>query len=142
MRKKAFITGGLLVLMLLLSNTAFAQTLQLNSEEISEIKTEINAGKSVKDVLQAHNISMDAIRNTLAETSLAKGHHKLTNTRIATIAKKLGVSVSDIQSEINTGKSLQEILQTHNITKEQIRNVLAEQTGNDHPIKKVRTNKK
>ena len=42
MRKKAFFTGGLLVLMLLLSNTAFASNLQLNSEEVNKIKTEIN----------------------------------------------------------------------------------------------------
>jgi uncharacterized protein (DUF433 family) len=139
MRKKAFITGGLLVLMLLLSNTAFASTLQLNSDEITKIKTEINAGAPVKDVLKSHNISMEAIRSTLAETGIGKSHHKLTNTQIANIATKLGVTVTGIQAEIDAGKSMSEILKNHNLTKEQIRNVLSsEQVNTDQ---KMRTGK-
>ena len=134
MRKKAFITGGLLVLMLLLSNTAFASTLQLNSEEITKIKTEINAGTPIKDVLKSHNISMDAIRSTLAETGIGKDHHKLSNTQITEIAKKLGVNANDIQTEITAGKSMPEILKAHNITKEQIRSVLAEYSPSDKSL--------
>ncbi len=129
MRKKAFITGGLLVLMLLLSNTAFASTLQLNSDEVTKIKSEINAGTPVKDVLRSHNITMSAIRSTLAETGIGNSHHKLTNTQIANIATKLGVTVSGIQSEIDAGKSMPEILKSHNLTKEQIRNVLLSEQG-------------
>lgn len=72
MRKKAFFTGGLLVLMLLLSNTAFASNLQLNSEEVNKIKTEINAGKPVKDVLKEHNITMDDIRSSLQKQEWEK----------------------------------------------------------------------
>ncbi len=138
MRKKAFITGGLLVLMLLLSNRAFASTLQLNNDEINKIKTEINAGAPVRDVLKSHNISMEAIRSTLAETGMGKDHHKLTNTQITNIAKKLGVNITDIQSEIAAGKSMPEILRTHNITKEQIRNILKDQ----NPIEKQTRGKK
>lgn len=134
MRKKAFFTGGLLVLMLLLSNTAFASNLQLNSEEITKIKTEINAGTPIKDVLKSHNISMDAIRSTLAETGIGKDHHKLSNTQITEIAKKLGVSANDIQTEITAGKSMPEILKAHNITKEQIRSVLAEYSPSDKSL--------
>lgn len=134
MRKKAFITGGLLVLMLLLSNTAFASTLQLNSEEITKIKTEINSGKPVRDVLKSHHISMEAIRSTLAETGAGKDRHKLTNTQITNIAKKLGVNITDIQSEIAAGKSMPEILKSHNITKEQIRSILKDQNSVEKPV--------
>ena len=69
-------------------------------------------------------------------------HRMITAERIADMATKLGLNADEIQKELDAGKKLPEILQQHNITKEQIRNVLAEQTGNDHPIKKVRTNKK
>jgi len=141
MRKKAFITGGLLVLMLLLSNTAFASTLQLNSEEITKIKTEINSGKPVRDVLKSHNISMEAIRSTLAETGIGKDHHKLTNTQITNIAKKLGVNITDIQSEIAAGKSMPEILKSHNITKEQIRNILKDQNPIEKQVRGKRVRK-
>lgn len=143
MRKKAFFTGGLLVLMLLLSNTAFASNLQLNTEEVNKIKTEINAGKPVKDVLKEHNITMDDIRSTLAETGMGKSHHKLSNTQIAFIAKKLGLNTNDVQTEIAAGKSLPEILKAHNLTKEQIRSAVAEQTPvGKPPLRKERTPKR
>lgn len=134
MRKKALITGGLLVLMLLLSNTAFASNLQLNSDEVNKIKTEINAGTPIKDVLKAHNITMENIRSTLAGTGIGKDHHKLSNTQITEIAKKLGVNADDVQTEINAGKSMPEILKAHNITKDQIRSVLAEHTPSDKSL--------
>jgi CRISPR/Cas system CSM-associated protein Csm2 small subunit len=127
--------------MLLLSNTAFAQTLQLNNDEITKIKTEINQGKPVQDVLRSHNIDMNKIRSTLAETELAKGNHKITNTQISNIAKKLGIDASDIQTEITAGKSLNQIFQAHNITQDQIRTVLAEQQTDNHTVKKVRSKK-
>ena len=83
MRKRVFITGGLLALFLLLSSsTAFAQSLKLSSEEIATIKTEINSGMPVKDVLKAHNISMDAIRSALGSTAFGKSKAKLSNTQI------------------------------------------------------------
>ncbi len=130
MRKRVFITGSLLALFLLLSSsTVFAQSLKLSSEEITTIKTEINSGKPVRDVLRAHNIGMDTIRAALAATHLGKNKQKLTNTQIVNIATKLNLDPSVVQSEINSGKSFQEILKTHNITQEQIRQVFEQEVN-------------
>ena len=130
MRKRVFITGGLLALFLLLSSsTAFAQSLKLSSEEIATIKTEINSGMPVKDVLKAHNISMDAIRSALGSTAFGKSKAKLSNTQIASVAAKLGLDPVVVQAEIDSGKTFHEILQNHNITPDQIRKVLADEFG-------------
>lgn len=133
MRKKVFFTGGLLALFLLISsNTAFAQTLALSSEEIASIKTEIQSGKSVKEVLQAHNISMDKIRSVLGATPLGKERAKLSNTQIASIAAKLGIDPETVQQQIDAGKSLKEILRAHNVSTEQIRSAFEEVVGVSH----------
>lgn len=130
MRKKVFITGGLLALFLLLSSsTAFAQSLKLSSDEIATIKTEINSGKPVRDVLKAHHISMDAIRSALGSTGMGKHKAKLSNTQIASIATKLGLDPVAIQAEIDSGKTFQQILKTHNITPDQIRKVFTDEIG-------------
>lgn len=132
MRKKVFITGGLLALMLILSSgTAFAQSLKLSNDEITTIKTEITAGKPVKDVLRDHNITMGQIKSALGDTRYAKEHFKLTNTQIASIASKLGLDVSVVQSEIAAGKSLPEILKSHNITPDQLRSVIGSEMGHE-----------
>lgn len=62
---------------------------------------------------------------------MGKDRHKLSNTQIAFIAKKLGVNTNDVQTEIAAGKSLPEILKAHNLTKEQIKGAIAEQTPAD-----------
>lgn len=130
MRKKVFITGSLLALFLLISSsTAFAQSLQLSSDEVATIKTEIHSGKPIKDVLKDHNISMNQIRAALGSTGIGKHRTKLSNTQISTIATKLGLDAVEVQSEIDSGKSLQEILKAHNITQDQIRQVFGEITG-------------
>lgn len=139
MRKKVFITGGLLALMLILSSsTAFAQSLKLSSDEISTIKTEITAGKPIKDVLKSHNITMSQIKSALGDTGYAKEHFKLTNTQIAAIATKLGLDMSTVQSEIDAGKSLPEILKAHNITPDQLKSVLGSEMGHEKNMKKDR----
>lgn len=130
MRKKVFFTGGLLALFLLISsNTAFAQSLALSSDEIATIKTEIQSGKSVRDVLKEHNISMDKIRAALGSTPLGKERAKLSNTQIASIATKLGLDPQVVQSEIDQGKTLKDILKAHNITEEKIRAAFEEVVG-------------
>ncbi len=137
MRKKVFITGSLLALFLLISSsTAFAQSLQLSSDEVATIKTEIHSGKPIKDVLKDHNISMHQIRTALGSTGIGKHRTKLSNTQISTIAAKLGLDATQVQAEIDAGKSLPEILKTHNITQDQIRQVFGEITGVKHGTKK------
>ena len=137
MRKKVFITGSLLALFLLISSsTAFAQSLQLSSDEVATIKTEIHSGKPIKDVLKDHNISMNQIRTALGSTGIGKHRAKLSNTQISTIAAKLGLDATQVQSEIHAGKSLPEILKAHNITQDQIRQVFGEITGVKQGVKK------
>jgi hypothetical protein len=122
MRKRVFVTGGMIALLLILSSsTAFAANLQLNPNDIEIIKSEIASGKPIKDVLVEHQITMGQIREALGAVLDESGHHKLSNTQIATIATKLGLDVDQIQGEIADGKSLHEILQEHNITPEQMR---------------------
>lgn len=120
MRKKVFITGGMIALFLILSSsTAFAANLQLNPRDIAEIKSEIASGKPIKDVLVEHHITMGQIREALGSVLDESHRHKLSNTQIATIATKLGLDVDEIQGEIAEGKSLHDILKAHHITKDQ-----------------------
>lgn len=142
MRKKVFITGGLIALMLILSSsTAFAQSLKLSSDEISTIKTEITAGKPIKDVLKDHNITMGQIKSALGDTQYAKEHFKLTNTQIAAIATKLGLDVSILQAEVDSGKNLPEILKAHNITLDQVKEVLGSELGHKKDTKHSKIHK-
>lgn len=137
MRKKVFITGSLLALFLLISSsTAFAQSLQLSSDEAATIKTEIHSGKPIKDVLKDHNISMSKIRAALGSTGIGKHRTKLSNTQISTIASKLELDPVQVQSEIDAGKSLPEILKAHNITQDRIRQVFGEITTATGTVKK------
>ncbi len=126
MRKKVFITGGMIALFLILSSsTALAANLQLNPNDIASIRSEIASGKPIKDVLVEHHITMKQIRGALgavvddSENSLGK--HKLSNTQIATIATKLGLDPTEIENDIASGKSLHEILQANNITPDQMK---------------------
>lgn len=136
MRKKVFITGGLIALFLLLSSsTAFAQSLKLSSEEIALIKTEINSGIPVRDVLKAHHIGMNQIRAALGSTEMGKHRAKLSNTQISTIATKLGLDPVTILNEIDSGKTFQEILKAHNITKEMIKTALGDEIKPAHAKK-------
>lgn len=137
MRKKVFITGSLLALFLLISSsTAFAQSLQLSSDEVATIKIEIHSGKPIKDVLKDHNIGMNQIRAALGSTGIGKHRAKLSNTQISAIASRLGLNADQVQSEIDAGKSLPEILKAHNITQDQIRQVFGEITGVAPGLKK------
>ena len=121
MRKKVFITGGLLALMLILSSgTAYAAGLQLSPDEVATIRTEIQSGKPIKDVLEEHHITMGQIRGVL-QGGLESNGHKLSNTQIASIATKLGLDATAIQAEIASGKSLQQILKDHSITEDQLK---------------------
>lgn len=141
MRKRVFITGGLIVLMLIISsNTVFAQSLKLSQEEMTAIKTEIDSGKPVKDVFKKHNITMPKIRAFLGETGQGKDHMKLSNTQIATIASKLNLDPKIIQAEIDSGKSFAQILKDNNITKSQIMTLVGEE--NHHLNKQMKKNKK
>ena len=125
MRKKVFITGGLLALLLLLSSsTAFAQSLKLSPDEITSIKTELNAGTPVKQVLSSHGLTMDTIRTALGSTGIGKDHLKLTNTQIADMAAKLGLDPAQIQSEIDSGETFQQIMAAHNITLATVKSVV------------------
>jgi hypothetical protein len=121
MRKKVFITGGVIALFLILSSsTAFAANLQLNPNDVASIRSEIASGKPIKDVLLDHQISMRQIREALGAVVDEEGRHKLSNTQIATIATKLGLDPTHIENDIASGKSLHEILQANNITQEQV----------------------
>lgn len=140
MRKRVFITGGLIALMLIISsNTVFAQSLKLSQEEMTAIRTEIDSGKPIKDVLKKHNITMPKIRAFLGETGQGKDHIKLSNTQIATIASKLNLDPKTIQAEIDSGKSFAQILKDNDITKKQITELI---TQEDHYIKKQFTKTK
>ena len=122
MRKKVFITGGMIALFLILSSsTAFAANLQLNPNDVASIRSEIASGKPIKDVLEEHHITMRQIRGALGAVIDEEGRHKLSNTQIATIATKLGLDPTQIENDIASGKSLHEILLANNITPEQMR---------------------
>lgn len=122
MRKKVFITGGLLALFLILgSHAALAASLDLTSNDIAAIRSEIASGKPVKDVLEEHHITMAQIRAILGSAIGEHGRHKLSNTQIATIATNLGLDPNHVQSEIAEGKSLRDILNDHHITEQQLR---------------------
>lgn len=142
MRKRAFVTGGMIALILILgSSTAFAANLQLNPSEIALIKSEISSGKPIKDVLDEHHITMGQIRNALG-MALNKGG-KLSNTQIAMIATRLGLDASQIQSEIASGKTLIQVLKDHNITDAQLQTVFKTTSGLGQNIKRVaKTSKK
>lgn len=140
MRKKVLITGGLLALFLLLSSsTAFAQSLKLSPDEISSIRTEINSGTPVKDVLSSHGLTMDTIRTALGATGVGKEHIKLSNTQIADMATKLGLDPNEIQSEIDAGQTFQQIMTAHSITTANLKAVFGEEIhtakkqGKKHP---------
>ena len=98
--------------------TSVAEQLHLSPSDVASIKSEIAAGKSIKDVLAEHNITMDQIRSAIASVGSTGGH--LSNTQIAAIGAKLGLNATNIQNDINSGKSLQQILAEHDITNEQL----------------------
>ena len=126
MRKKVFITGGLIAIMLLISSTtAVAASMQLSSSEAAAIKTEVIAGKPIKDVLEEHHITMAQIRAALATG--ASGKHKLSNTQISNIASKLGLNLAQVQAEIAAGDTLPQILQANHITEDQLKAVFQEE---------------
>lgn len=158
MRKKAFIAGGVVALILLLGSTrAFAQSqsssnlregsmissvatkLRLSPSDVAAMKSEIAAGKPVKDVLAEHNISMDDIRAAIQ--SAYPQHKHLSNTQIAAIATKLGISATDVQSKINQGETLSQIMSDYNITPEKIRAVFQEEGISIHKDKKPHAKK-
>ena len=135
MRKRVLFTGAVLAVILLLGSTSaafassgsatavhgwtsVAEQLHLSPADVASIKSEIASGKSIKDVLSEHGITMNEIRNAISSAALDGGH--VSNTQIATIAAKLGLNATDIQNDINSGKSLQQILTEHNITNDQL----------------------
>lgn len=154
MRKKVFIAGGLLALIILLgSSTAFAQSpsktssrttnprihsevwiskvateLHLTSEDVAAMQAEIAAGKSIKDVFAEHNITMAQIRNALGTVSGSE-HVRLSNTQISNIAGKLGLDPVKVQADIASGETLPQILKKYNIGKAQLEEVFGQVSG-------------
>ena len=154
MRKKVFIAGGLLALIILLgSSTAFAQSpsktssgssqprihseawiskvateLHLTSDDVAKMQAEIAAGKSIKDVFAEHNITMDQIRNALGTISGSE-HVRLSNTQIANVAAKLGLDSVKVQADIASGETLPQILKKYNISKTQLEEVFGQMSG-------------
>ncbi len=145
MRKKVFITGGMIALFLILSSsTAFAANSPLNPSDIAEIKQELAAGKPVKDVLVEHQITLGKIRGILAamhDGGYELGRHKLSNTQIATIATKLGLDVDQVQNEIAQGETLHQILQNNNITLDDIRAAFGQRPNEKQGLKHLREGK-
>lgn len=157
MRKKAFIAGGVLALILLVGSTrAFAQSsssalregavissvatkLHLSPDDVAAIKSELAAGTSIKDVLAEHNISMDDIRAALASAYPQSKH--LSNTQIAAIAAKLGISATDVQAKIDRGETISQIMADYNITPDKIRAVFQEEGISIHKDKKPHAKK-
>lgn len=138
MRKKVFVTGGLLALFLILgSHAALAASLDLSSNEVAVIKSEIASGKPIKDVLEEHHITMAQIRSALGAVVNEQGRHKLSNTQIATIATKLGLDADLVQKEIASGKTLQQILGDHSITEEQLRAAFGAKAPTDRARKGI-----
>ena len=139
MRKKVFLMGSLIALMLIFaSSTAFAANLQLSADEAHSIKNEIASGRPIKDVLKEHNITMGQVRSALAgmkaEGFHGKSLHKLSNTQIATLAEKLGIDAGTLESEIDSGKNLPEILKDYGITREQLKETFSEwRNARPHP---------
>ena len=125
MRKKVFLAGGVIALFILIGTTthAYAQSAQaklnLSTDDITAMRAEIAAGKSVKDVLAEHNITLDKIRSAISVAYPQTKH--LSNTQIAAISAKFGINAADVQNEIAAGKSLQQIMKDHNITPDKLR---------------------
>lgn len=142
MRKKVFIAGSILALFLILGtraafadngqaekrrhaptefSAAIAERLQLSVDDVESIRVELASGKSAQEVLRERGITLDQIRAALG--SVAKQHHRLSNTELVTLAKRLGLDPVVIQSELEAGKSFREILRDHNVSADRIRDL-------------------
>lgn len=148
MRKKVFLAGSVLVLMLILGSglasaeashsspyhhghhglflEEIASKLNLSSEDIDAIKSEIRSGLSIRDVLANHGITMSDIRTALGTIT---NDHRLSNTQIQTLANKMGLDADEIQNEIDSGKSLHEIMRSHDITPEKVHATFGSRIG-------------
>jgi len=148
MRKKVFLAGSVLVLMLILGSglasaespqanphhhghhglflEEIASKLNLSSDDIESMKLEIKSGLSIRDVLANHGITMNDIREALGTVM---NDHRLSNTQIQTLANKMGLDADEIQAEIDSGKSLHEILKGHDITPEKVHATFGSRIG-------------
>jgi uncharacterized protein YidB (DUF937 family) len=66
-------------------------------------------------------------------------HRMITGERIADMATKLGLNADEIQKELDAGKKLPDILQQHNITKEQMENIFPHPQPSDKKITDIAT---
>lgn len=123
MRKRVFFVGAFIVIALLFASpVAFAEEVRLDRDEIMSMKKELQEGIPVKEVLEKHGITMGQIRSMLTKSGgFEHAGKKLTNTQIASIATTLGLDVDSVQADVESGKTLQEILQDNSITQDQMR---------------------
>jgi uncharacterized protein (DUF433 family) len=159
MRKKVFFIGGLLALIIILGAThAYAQsstpdlkhghgwndtvlsdlatTLNISPTDLAAMKTEVDSGKALKDVLAKHNITMDQVRAALATVSKSD-HRHMSNTAIMAVATKLGLDTASVQADIEAGLTFKQILKKNNITDAQLQTAFA---GMHPGIEKARSN--
>ncbi len=109
-------------------SAAIAERLQLSVDDVETIRVELASGKSAKEVLRERGITLDQIRAALG--SVAKQHHRLSNTELVTIAKRIGLDPTVIASELDAGKSFRDILRDHNVSADDVRKAFDEKHSN------------
>jgi len=125
-----------------------AQALNMN---VADLQTELRAGKSVADVAQEKNVSLDTVVNALT-ASLKDNLTQLLQTKpgtggpfgfgrgfgfgmgtmmgganssfLSTIAQALGMNVTDLQTELQAGKSVADVAQEKNVSLDTVVNAL------------------
>ena len=147
MRKKVFLMGSLLALVIILgASHAYAQAptvnvknggrwndtvladvatkLNISPTDLAAMKAEIDSGKAFKDVLAEHNLTMVQVRTALATVTQTE-HAHASNTAIMTLATKLGLNATSVQADIANGLTMKQILTKYNITNTQLQTALA-----------------
>lgn len=129
MRKKVFFSGALIALSLLIISTpTFAQGLRISNDEAQTMRTEIAAGKPVREVLTKHNISMQQIMRAMKSLQpITISGKKISRTQIATAVRSLGINPQEVQKEILAGTNFQDILKKYNLSEQDILNALEKQ---------------
>ena len=138
MKHKYLVSVGMGVLaLMLLTGTAFASAvstpsvstshkgIMLSDQQINTIasefgidavklKEEVVTGTKFKDILKQNNI-------TMAQLKAVFGNRTPTSQMISAFASKFNLDPTQIQTELQSGKTLKDILKEHNITAQQIR---------------------
>lgn len=97
-----------------------ATKLGLNADTV---KQELSSGKTWQDILKENNI-------TEAQLKTLFGTPKINDTHLLDLATKLGLNADQVKQELASGKKWQDILTEHNITKDQVKQLITSEKPN------------